>query len=114
MRQPASGSGTSRGRPPRRPVQRYASDLDTAASQGRARADDHPVSAGVLADHVQRLAAGHPDPAPLPDREEVLSLVRAKHPPVKVDDLPAPAAPEGVAPMAAQERPPVGARQEAP
>ncbi len=73
--------------------------------------DRHAVRAGVLVDHVKRIGAGDPEPAPLADRVVVLALVRAQHATVEVHDLAGPA--QARASVALQELAPAEARDEA-
>ena len=70
-----SGSAASRDRRGRRRGAGVRAAHGHARRRGerRARSDDDAVVLGVLVEHVQRLAVGDADPAPLPDGEAVLT-----------------------------------------
>src|SRR6185312_14581735 len=80
--------------PRRRREQAAGRDGHRPALQLAARADDDPPPPGLHLEHVQRLARGDADPAPLAGREAVHAGVAAERAPAGVDDLarPAPAA----------------------
>ena len=52
-------------------------DRDARRAERRSGADDDLVAGRVLVEHVQGLAGGDPEPAPLADREPVLAVVAA-------------------------------------
>src|SRR5919106_563185 len=68
-------------------VQRRPTDPDEAGRELLARSCDHPIRDGIRGEDVQGLAAPHPDPLALTDREVVMAAVGPDPATGPVDDL---------------------------